>query len=508
MIKVHRQDYNSGILAEAVKIRDALTTNDFNLLKFSKHEDVLFEDNRDVVATWESLAQLDDKIIIAQTNAKVREYNGETRLRLDLVDEFPMKGERLLSIRNMRGHRQDGTCFQVYNGDFLRVIDVSSDPQFELEGFYRPKDSDDKYHFKYVFRKMSFSWVYEPERGEVRDVWVNVTPIVNKEWDSYGNYAEIGLYNGVKQYLEAKLRKKYSEYRKDRIRKTYWDELIQKALQDSVLLHAPIVKFGYAVTGHKSQGGEWDEVWADYSFGDNQHSADFFRWAYTVTTRAKKHLHVLCVPQLDTVDEVFSQSADCEMRQLEMSGQPSDNQNSPTIFARLETDGYSVTDVVESPFKYRFYLVHRDDGIPGWIDVMFKKNGIITAIDVRVDPSPDWIAEFKGHLVKEAIGDKSPSATDNLLDESDAGVGNIASARKRQVVERMDKALQRCEFKLQSVQELTPYQVRLNVVTKTGCGFIDLYFDGKECLTNRNTSLPKNDMNTIIRELNLGSESS
>ena len=56
------------------------------------------------------------------------------------------------------------------------------------------------------------------------------------------------------------------------------------------------VKYGYAVTCHKAQGGEWPTVFVDYSRGGSQYTEEYFRWAYTATTRAKKRLYALNAP--------------------------------------------------------------------------------------------------------------------------------------------------------------------------------------------------------------------
>ena len=511
LTRVHRQDSGSGILAEAVKIRNALSARDFNILKFSPHEDVTLEDSRNVVATWESLDQLDDKIIIAQTNVRVREFNDEARQRLNQTDKFPMCGERLLSIRNTRGLLEDGTLFQVYNGDFLRVIDVPDVPPFELEGFYRPKDSNETYRFTYVFKKISFSWVYEPERGEVSDAWVNVTPIIFKEWDLCDTYATIGLYNGAKQYHEDELRKKYPDYRKDRSRKVYWDIMLRQELKNSIWLHAPIVKFGYAVTGHKSQGGEWDHVWADYSFGSNLHSIYFFRWAYTVTTRAKKHLHVLCAPQIDTVTEVFNKGLKQEPSVTVASAPKTKEHDKGSISALVEENGFRIDNLTDQSrnFKYRIFVTRKNDGISGWIDIMFRKNGIISFVNARIGCPVNWIDELKGRSVKVVFGTGEQDVELPMTHEVDAAAEIlISSERKRLVVQRIAEAINRASFRLTAVEEVTMYHIRLQVIASHGEGYINLYFNGKEQLTSRDTSLSDEDMRLFVQMLNCVSESS
>jgi hypothetical protein len=71
----------------------------------------------------------------------------------------------------------------------------------------------------------------------------------------------------------------------------------KEILQKDVYFNALHVKFGYAVTCHKAQGGEWDTVWVDYS-GRVNLSDDAMRWCYTATTRARRVLKVISPPKI------------------------------------------------------------------------------------------------------------------------------------------------------------------------------------------------------------------
>jgi len=55
-------------------------------------------------------------------------------------------------------------------------------------------------------------------------------------------------------------------------------------------------KFGYAVTVHKAQGGEWDFVYVDMCAKMTRDTADFYRWSYTAITRAKKKAYLRLNP--------------------------------------------------------------------------------------------------------------------------------------------------------------------------------------------------------------------
>jgi len=63
------------------------------------------------------------------------------------------------------------------------------------------------------------------------------------------------------------------------------------------------VKYGYAITAHKSQGGEWNTVFVDYS-GRLGLNNDCLRWMYTATTRAKKTLYGINIPDITPLSKL------------------------------------------------------------------------------------------------------------------------------------------------------------------------------------------------------------
>jgi hypothetical protein len=89
------------------------------------------------------------------------------------------------------------------------------------------------------------------------------------------------------------------------------------------------VKYGYAITGHKSQGGEWNTVFVDYT-GRTGLNTDCLRWTYTVTTRASHTLYGYNMPNVTPMSKL---------------------QVAPIIKATKPRDEYlSFTDVPETPF--------------------------------------------------------------------------------------------------------------------------------------------------------------
>ena len=73
-------------------------------------------------------------------------------------------------------------------------------------------------------------------------------------------------------------------------------EEFKNFLKSDDFYNAIRVKYGYSITGHKSQGGEWKSVFVDY-FGRVSLRKDPLRWAYTVTTRASENLYAINFPE-------------------------------------------------------------------------------------------------------------------------------------------------------------------------------------------------------------------
>ncbi len=475
LAEVFRQSKGSGILTEATKLRTSLEAKDFNRFSFSRHEDVILAPADTFPDILDLEKQLDQTIVISQTNARVRDYNTIIRGHLGHFGPLPEKGERLLSIKNTQLHLQSGDIVQIYNGDFFNVVGFA-DETYSFEGHYRPKGGEKVFAFTYTFRKISFSWTYEPERGRVNDIWVNVTPILLPEWDEHDSYAVLGLYNGVKQLAEDELRKECPNFRKERNQKEFWDEKVKERMLGMPWLHAPIVKFGYAVTGHKSQGGEWDYVWADYDCGSNLMSSFFFRWAYTVTTRAKERLFVANAPHIDALAKAFAH------------GKPGDkNVEAETLTPRatvaindvIRSAGLKMGKIEELNFRYRINFQVKDKS--GYVDVIYRKNAVITGVECHIDGLDDAVRQRLATLVGKRT---------EVLFKSEAEQIVVAEPKisvlpqHETTVTRIVQSLDGKSLQLTSATALTGYHVRLCFNSPSGGGELDLYFDGKGRLTN------------------------
>ncbi len=486
---VYRQKNESGILEEATKLRECLARKEFNYCRFSSHDDLTIENAEHFLDSLRPEVDLDDKIVIAHTNMRVKELNNLVRNRLHYSTPYPTSGERLLVIRNARRALPDGSINQFYNGEFVKVK-RDYEKEFRCDGFYTPKDGHKTYHFSFVWRKMNLGWIYDP-KVDAEGIWVNISPIVSKEWDENEAYAKVALYNGIKQAIESKLRQ---EGRCS-------PEEVREKLRLSPLLHAPVVRFGYAVTGHKSQGGEWDQAWIDYAFGPTVHSEFFFRWAYTATTRAKQHLHALYPPEIDALADVFCpQTTRMPTVDTQLDGSlvgGATPMNLMTTF--LESKGIVVAEMRQLANRCRVIVkdpVTRYSN--GYVDLVYKSNGHISSIESRLANDSDMEIQkelqelFLGKIVDVVLGRCKGVESPNV--ECDSGL----TEQMKRVVERVKIVAQAAGIRMSAAKALTQYQLRLSFSSSHGNGMLDFYFDKKGRLTSCDgNKLPVEDYNTI-----------
>lgn len=466
---VHRQGANSGILEEAMRIRSGLVRGKFDLFKYREHPDVTIVDENALRDRYCPEKDLDDKIIIAQKNDDVWDYNTTVRALLHRDAVVLGEGERLMSLRNTRVPiGEDGYEEAFMNGDFLKVVALTPDTPVVVSGFYRVKNSPHPLRFEFTFRKMTVSWAYEMERDPVT-IWVNVSPIVSADWRENQDYASIALYNGVRALI------------RERFPQCSSTEISEK-MKVSVLLRAPLVTYGYAITGHKSQGGEWKDVWVDYRYAQNRQTDDYFRWAYTVTTRARQNLFAIAPPCIDNLSDVLNVAV------------PSVTDVKNGVQARplveiVSSFGWKVSNVIPRPYAYRVFLAKTNvpvDVAPigCYIDLTFNGRNVVTNVSLHLHE----VDEAFSNEVKTIVGMSTRSA----MADVDAATAGAVPVRKTDVahelpihaahvdtVNRIKSAVEAAGYSLVSVGSMNEFQLRTTIDHPLGNGFFDVYFDGK-----------------------------
>ena len=283
LTEVVRQEDNNGILVEATKMRTLLA-----LPRVSRHSLSLEADGKDVTAlpaeklpfTFTDefpVPDVGNGITVCFSNRRCFEVNKAIRSILFPGKDTVQVGD--VVIINNNNYISYG--IEIYNGDMALVTRVG---EVELHRNVPVTIKKEKRHIDLAFRGIDLYFSKED---------TTITCIVFDDL----------LHSGDPDWSVWQMRAVYIDFilrHKDLKPGT---SLFKNALRYDPYFNAMKVKFGYAVTCHKSQGGEWDTVFVDYA-GRCGLSDDHLRWCYTATTRAKKRLFAINAPHITSFERL------------------------------------------------------------------------------------------------------------------------------------------------------------------------------------------------------------
>ena len=284
---VVRQAADSVILENAMMLRDLLQTQPRNTLTFKRCDNEV----EDVLATTMVAKYIEmypepafgDTAIICYSNKMAKGYNDAIRTYYYPGEKSVQAGDILQVVKNY--YRVDDASQSrdaLYNGDFVRVLDVSSEVETQSAPVWT-KPGNKREVISLAFRDVTV----QTENGEIYKL---------KIIDSLLNSTNPCLTPNEHTALYINFRMRNPNLPKDK-------EAQAKMLLEDPYYNALNVKFGYAITGHKSQGGDWDTVFVDYN-GRTGLDNDSLRWMYTATTRAKERLYGVNMPNIQPFDKL------------------------------------------------------------------------------------------------------------------------------------------------------------------------------------------------------------
>ncbi|MBC8155785.1 MAG: AAA family ATPase [Bacteroidetes bacterium] len=261
LTEVMRQDEESGILFNATALRQLLNakTEAEPAIKFvlKPYKDVFkmpqtrLEDG--IQYAYNKYGR-ENTVILCRSNKSAVQYNQFIRRMIDQREDELDAGDLLMMTRNnYTVLDEDSPAGFLANGEFAEVMRIRR--KEELHGF----------RFATVtLRLVDYEEQPEFEAKVMLDTLHSPTPSLNAE-----QYRT--LYESVmKDYFYIKSKKERNE-----------------AVRKDVYLNALQVKFAYALTCHKAQGGQWSAIFIDQGFlPDGQVNQEFVRWLYTALTRA------------------------------------------------------------------------------------------------------------------------------------------------------------------------------------------------------------------------------
>ena len=264
--EVVRQQKDSGILSNATQLRLQMNEEhlDSFLFDLSIANDVQrLQDGNEILELLDDALRnggLEETVFIVRSNKRANLYNQQIRGRILFLEADLSVGDQLMVVKNnyfwLEPESDPGF---IANGDLVKVLRILS--HHEL------------YNFK--FAKVEVQLVDYPDEKPFETVVLLDT--LSSESPSLTYEEGNQLYQAVQEDYQH-LSTKYKRF---------------LAVKNNPYFNALQVKYSYAITCHKSQGGQWENVFIEQPYLPDGPDLSYFRWLYTALTRAQTNLYLV-----------------------------------------------------------------------------------------------------------------------------------------------------------------------------------------------------------------------
>lgn len=267
--EVLRQSKDSGILYNATIIRQMITHDQATALpkiRFKGFADISIVPGDELIeslSTSYAEVGIDETMVITRSNKRANIFNQGIRNMVLGREEELTTGDMLMVVKNKYKEKQaEGLSF-IANGDRAIVRSV--------------RNVRELYGFRFADVTLSF-----PDYDNTEEDMIVILDTLTTEAPALTHEQNEQLFQQVlADYADVPLKS-------DRMKKIREDDYYN-ALQ---------VKFGYAITCHKAQGGQWAHIYLDQGYmTDEMLTPDYIHWLYTAFTRATEHLYLVNWPK-------------------------------------------------------------------------------------------------------------------------------------------------------------------------------------------------------------------
>jgi len=202
---------------------------------------------------------LDEVVVLCRSNLRANKYNLGIRQTVLFMEEQLTRGDKLMIVKN---------CYQFLENipqlDFIANGDVAE--------LVRIGNYEERYglHFAQATLRFPDYEDVEVDAKIILDTLTSVSPALDREQQK-------ALFEGV-----------YADYEHIKVRKKRME-----AVREDRYYNALQIKYATAITGHKSQGGQWKCVFVDNSLWKDDISLDDMKWLYTAITRAVEKVYLV-----------------------------------------------------------------------------------------------------------------------------------------------------------------------------------------------------------------------
>jgi len=266
---VVRQSKDSGILYNATYLRNLITTRKASIPKFflKNFTDIVKISGTDLL---ESITEAYNKsgiegtVVIGRSNKMVNKYNQGIRSQILWREDEIVPGEYLMVVKNnyfwlQQDEEPENSLDFIANGDIVEVVRIHKHEEY--------------YNFRFADVTIR---LIDHENKEINVKILLDTLLVETAAMSNEDNRKL-FYSITEEYDDVKPKKKRFE-----------------KVRNNPFFNALQVKYAYAVTCHKAQGGQWDIVFVDQGYvSENNIDIEYLRWLYTGITRSTKKLFLV-----------------------------------------------------------------------------------------------------------------------------------------------------------------------------------------------------------------------
>jgi exodeoxyribonuclease-5 len=265
LTQVVRQAEMSGILSNATLLRKSLDenrTDEYPVIRLNHFPDVKKISGEELIESISDAYNrdgLEETIIITRSNKRAGIFNNGIRNRILLREEELTSGDLLMVAKNnYYWAKNEETIDFIANGDLMQVL--------------RVRKVQELYGFRFCDVLVRFpDYGVEMEVKILPETLHSDSPALPKEISDKLFYNILADYEDVRGKREK-----------------------MKLMKENPYFNVVQVKYAYAVTCHKAQGGQWKNVFLDLSYAPREYlGIDYYRWLYTAFTRASERIFLI-----------------------------------------------------------------------------------------------------------------------------------------------------------------------------------------------------------------------
>lgn len=273
LTEVIRYSGRNGILSNATMLRERMAADDIYdlpVLTLKGYEDISFIPGSELIEAINSSYNevgMDETMVICRSNKRAYLYNKGIRNTILYREEELSTGDILMIAKN--NYHWTADCKEM---DFIANGDIAV--------VRRVRRTQEMYGFRFADVVLSF-----PDHNDIEFELKILLDTLHSDYPSLSKEDSDRLFNAVME--------DYSDI-------TNKKERMKKLKEDS-FYNALQVKYAYAVTCHKAQGGQWKRIFIDQGYiTEDTFTPDYYRWLYTALTRASEKLYLVNWPESQT----------------------------------------------------------------------------------------------------------------------------------------------------------------------------------------------------------------